>query len=128
MVLIKFFILLSLYVGGANNHSFQEPLTGKWVDVDHPTDTLTFLVVGGVNYFNLRRGMEMRNGVSRPKIGSGPYRYKLPGTEVISLNWSLSSDSAYNDYYFKQSENTLTIGKFFDVSTPGVMLTFNRIN
>lgn len=102
-------------------------LNGKWVDVTTTTDTLTFKHIGDNDYMVLGRGMENRNGVMRPKHGSGPYYYKFAKDNYISLRWSLSSDSNFKEYSFSQTENTLTIEKFFDTPAAKTLLTFKKI-
>ncbi|MDH5381466.1 MAG: hypothetical protein OEW75_11470 [Cyclobacteriaceae bacterium] len=106
----------------------QVSLEGKWVDINTTTDTLSFEIFGDRDSMVLERGKETRDGFLLPKYGSGPYEYKLISGEKISLRWSLSSSSFFNDYYFKQEGNTLTVEEFFDTATPGKLLTFKKIN
>jgi hypothetical protein len=115
---------ISLLHGIDDNSSMQTKLNGTWVGINS-TDTLTFLVVGQNDYVKLGRGSEMRNGVVRPKIGSGPYHYKiLPGK--ISLHWTLSASSDYNDYYFSQSGDSLVVENFYDLNSKGVKQIFKK--
>jgi hypothetical protein len=76
----------------------------------------------------LSRGMEMRTGFLLPKYGSGSYDYKLLTGDSISLRWSLSANSDFNDYYFKQEVDQITIEKFFDTTTSGILLTFKKVD
>lgn len=103
-------------------------LNGKWVDVNTNTDTLTFGMFGGEESMILGRGKEMRNGFMQPKYGSGPYHYQLLTDDKISLRWTLSSNSNYNDYHFRQNAGQITIENFFDTTTSGTMLTFRKID
>ncbi len=106
----------------------QVSLDGKWIDVNTKTDTLTFELFGDQESMILGRGKEMRDGFLLPKIDSGNYDYKLSTEDKISLRWTLSSNSDFNDYYFKQSGDKLTIEKFFDTSSSGNMLIFEKLN
>jgi hypothetical protein len=122
------FLLSSALLGCADGDSTHMiSLQGKWVDVAAKTDTLTFNPDGTNNFLVLARGKENKGGFLRPKPGSGPYFYELGNDESISLRWSLSSYSGSTAYYFKQHGRKLTIEKFFDVTTPGVLLTFEKI-
>jgi hypothetical protein len=101
-------------------------LKGKWVETETRMDTLFFESIDDLDFMNLNRGKELRNGNLLPKPHSGPYIYKLL-EEKISLNWVLSSNSDFNDYYFKVIDNRLNIGNFYD-STSGETLTFERLD
>jgi hypothetical protein len=118
---------LSLFSCSTDNVTTSTELNGKWVDIHTKTDTLTFGLFGDQESMLLGRGREMRNGSLRPKHGSGPYYYKLLASDTISLRWTLSSNSNFNNYYFKQTGDRLTIEKFFDTTTPGTMLTFKKL-
>tara|TARA_R110000744_G_scaffold353214_1_gene459524 strand:+ start:1751 stop:2137 length:387 start_codon:yes stop_codon:yes gene_type:complete len=101
-------------------------LKGKWVEIETRMDTLFFESIDDLDFMNLNRGKELINDNLLPKPHSGPYTYKLL-EEKISLNWVLSSNSSFNDYYFKVIENRLNIGNFYD-STSGGTLTFERLD
>tara|TARA_R110000823_G_scaffold255888_1_gene377871 strand:- start:90 stop:320 length:231 start_codon:yes stop_codon:yes gene_type:complete len=75
---------------------------------------------------NLNRGKEIRNENLVPKLKSGTYVYKII-EENISLRWILSSNSNFNDYYFKISGNKLNIGNFYG-STSGETLSFEKLD
>ena len=100
-------------------------LKGKWIDVETRQDTLYFESLDNLEIMNLNRGKEIREGHLLPKYGSGPYNYKLSELK-ISLNWMLSSNSNFNDYYFKIIENKLIIGNFYG-SEYGETLTFEKL-
>jgi hypothetical protein len=125
MKLVLLIILsISLLHGVDHNPSMQTKLNGTWVGINN-TDTLTFLVVSQNDYVKLDRGNEMRNGVARPKIGSGPYYYKIsPGR--ISLRWTLSASTDYHDYYFNQSGDSLVVENFYDLNSKGVRQIFKK--
>jgi hypothetical protein len=106
----------------------QGALEGKWIDFNTKTDTLTFEFIGDKESMMLSRGMEMRTGFLLPKYGSGSYDYKLLTGDSISLRWSLSANSDFNDYYFKQEVDQITIEKFFDTTTSGILLTFKKVD
>lgn len=120
--------VLALISCTSDNVTTLTDLNGKWVDINTKTDTLTFGLFGDKESMILGRGKEMRDGFMLPKYGSGPYDYKLLTGDKISLRWTLSSSSNFNDYYFKQTGDKLTIEKFFDTTTSGTMLTFKKIN
>tara|TARA_R110002020_G_scaffold163548_1_gene349594 strand:+ start:368 stop:757 length:390 start_codon:yes stop_codon:yes gene_type:complete len=101
-------------------------LKGKWIDTETRLDTLSFESSGDLDIMNLNRGKELRNGNLVPKPKSGTYTYKLL-EEKISLNWMLSSNSNFNDYYFKVVDDRLNIGNFYG-STSGETLTFERLD
>ncbi len=123
-------IILALALLGCadNNVTPSTDLTGRWVDVNTKTDTLTFTLVGDEEMMILDRGKETRDGVVLPKYGSGPYDYELLNDEKISLRWVLSANSGFNDYHFRQSGDVLTIGRFFDATSSGTVLTFRRLD
>ena len=123
-------ILFALTLIGctSDNLTTLTDLNGKWVDINTKTDTLTFGLFGDKESMILGRGKETRDGFILPKSGSGPYDYKLLAGDKISLRWTLLSNSNFNDYYFKQSGDKLTIEKFFDTTTSGTMLTFKKLN
>src|SRR5688572_7711186 len=110
---------LSLLSCSTDNVTTSTELNGKWVDIHTKTDTLTFGLFGDQESMLLGRGREMRNGSLRPKYGAGPYDYKLLASDTISLRWMLSSSGNFNNYYFKQTGDRLTVEKFFDATTPG---------
>ena len=121
------FIFAFFLLDCADNHAVaQKNLEGKWVHVETKTDTLTFLTVSDHDYVQLDRGSEMRNGVLRPKNGTGRYHYKIL-TDKISLRWTLSASAGYNDYYFYQSGDSLVIGKFYDLDSKWTKLTFEKL-
>ncbi|MFD0837561.1 hypothetical protein ACFQ0I_17420 [Mariniflexile aquimaris] len=107
------------------NIANQSDLKGKWVDVETRLDTLSFESLNNLEIMNLNRGKEIREGYLLPKYGSGSYAYKLSELK-ISLNWMLSSNSNFKDYYFKIIENRLNIGNFYD-SEYGETLNFEKL-
>jgi hypothetical protein len=120
-------IIVSLTLSCCTSDNIS-PLSGRWVDINTKTDTLTFGSVGGQEHMVLGRGKEVRDGFSLPKYGSGPYQYELLQGDTISLRWSLSSNSNFHTYYFKQIGHQLSIGDFFDTRTSGSILTFAKID
>lgn len=108
------------------NTTTTSDLSGKWIEIETRTDTLSFELLGDSEIMNLNRGKEMRNGILLPKYNSGPYTYKL-AEEKISLNWMLSSNSNFNDYYFKVMDTRLHIGNFYH-SASGETLTFEKLD
>ncbi len=125
--LLVLIILIFLSCSKENNSSMEASnLDGKWVEVETGTDTLSFELMGDMEIMNLNRGKEIRDGGLLPKYKSGPYIYELK-VEQIALNWLVSSDSRFNNYYFKINTNTLFIGNFYG-STSGDTLTFERLD
>ncbi len=101
-------------------------LNGKWIEVDTKSDTLTFNTWDDLEIMILDRGKEVRNGILLPKFKSGSYTYRLSEGK-ISLNWMLSSNSAFNDYDLKVSGKTMNIGNFYN-SSSGTVLTFEKMD
>jgi len=101
-------------------------LQGKWIDVETRMDTLSFESIDNMEIMYLSRGKETSEGYLLPKYNSGPYEYKL-SKRKISLHWMLSSNSSFNDYYFKIIDDKLNIGNFYG-SEFGETLTFEKLN
>jgi len=121
------FVFVFLNCSKNNTKSLTvEDLKGKWVEAETRLDTLSFEALENFEVMNLNRGKEMKDGYLLPKSGSGPYRYNLL-EEKISLNWMLSRDGAFNDYYFKIIENKLNIGNFYG-SASGEILIFEKLD
>jgi hypothetical protein len=100
----------------------QSPVNGKWVETVMKTDTMVFATEynGLFPVFTLNRGFIVTDSLSLPKYFSGPYWYII-GDNSISTNWFLSSNSAFNRYYFKimPGGDKFKIGNFFtDPSQP----------
>lgn len=123
---LLFIFAISLLDCDDDNLLTQTKLNGKWVDIDTKTDTLTFLVVSEHDFIQLDRGLEMRNGVLRPKNGFGPYYYKIL-SDKISLRWTLAASTEYNDYYFNQTDDSLVIENFYDLNSKGTKQTYKKI-
>lgn len=101
-------------------------LKGKWIETETRLDTLVFETWETLEIIKLNRGKEIWNGNLLPKPGSGTYNYNL-AEDKISLNWMLSSDFKFEDYYFQSIGNELNIGNFYG-STLGETLTFERLD
>ncbi|MEM9327711.1 MAG: hypothetical protein AAGA85_18730 [Bacteroidota bacterium] len=129
--IMKYGILIScllLIAGCANTdeETTTPDLLGRWVNVATTTDTLSFERLDGSDIINLQRGTEVRDGLVLPRAGSGPYSYELREKEIL-LNWMLSSNSAFESYYFEAKGKQLEIGDFYGPD-PEERLTFERIN
>ncbi|PTB97423.1 hypothetical protein C9994_02945 [Marivirga lumbricoides] len=126
----RFLIFIAILFGCSETESItkQIPLEGKWVEVNTQTDTLTFGDFEGQELMNLGRGKEMSDGALIPKRRSGFYEYQLLGNDQISLHWVFSANSAFNNYYFKQSGDSLLLENFYDNFTSSSLLTFKKIN
>lgn len=108
-------------------------MVGTWVESISGTDTIVFSPEydGQFPVFNLNRKFRITDGYTLPGYFSGPYWYILRENS-ISINWFLSSNSAFNRYYFKlmPEGNQLKIASFFsDPPEPlsGDTLTFTKI-
>ena len=120
-----FWVLSSSLYHASDHPGGLSSLEGTWVEVNFRTDTLTFKRIGETDYMVLARGKVDK--VHGPKNGSGQYQYRLGNTDVISLHWVLSADSDFKDYYFKQTADKFTIGNFFDTTSHGARLTFEKV-
>jgi hypothetical protein len=122
-------IFLGVFIGCTDTSDQPLPLSleGKWVDKLTKTDTLEFLrLEDGSALLNLSRGREMRNGNNLPKIGSGLYTFSLDKNS-ITMQYSLSSFYNPTEYYFKQNQLELKVGRFFDSENSSDILTFRKI-
>ena len=120
------FVLIFLCCSKDDTKSLNSTnLKGKWIETETRLDTLSFESLDDLEIMNLNRGKELSNGNFMPKPKSGPYTYILL-EEKISLNWVLSSNSSFNDYYFKVIDNRLNIGNFYE-STSGEILTIEKL-
>ncbi len=115
-------VLLVLVISGCSDKDTEpigpENLSGKWVELDRPTDTLHFVApIGGLNLFHLKRAELFR---------SGPYEYQLLSANSVSIRWMLAATLTYQEYPFKVSGNILTVGNFYD-SPSGDILKFRKV-
>lgn len=106
-------------------------LTGVWVHETTGTDTIDFdefPSMAGEATFMLKRGTEVRNGLTLPKSGSGPYAYEIKG-ESIQVHWMLSSAFAPDPYAFKLSADgrSFRIGAFVPFVEGQTIHTFKKI-
>ena len=102
-------LIISALCGCMESENIVMPLDGSWVEISESSDTLIFTQFGTEPAFELRRGLEERNGYMLPKYGAGIYCYKITG-DTIALEDLLSSKGGYVNFYFKQ--NT---GDSFDI-------------
>lgn len=118
--------LIPALVGCSNDAiKADAELDGNWVETLSRTDTITFEKLDSSDSFNLNRGVEVLDGMSKPKYRSGTYLYTL-GDGNISLKWLLSSNSAYEEYYFRLKGNRLRVGNFYDAPS-GAILEFEKL-
>jgi hypothetical protein len=123
------FLLIAVFLSCSKDDAKHENFSDskeKWVETQSRTDTIYFEILDGLDLLYLNRGKEIRNGSLLPKGKSGPYQYRVTG-DKISLYWMLSSNSAFNDYYFKIDDKTLSIGNFYE-SEVGEILTFEKLD
>jgi hypothetical protein len=91
----------------------ENPLKGRWVRLDNPTDTLSFGEMFSERLFVLERGSEIRDENLLPLAGSGPYQFVIKKDSIDILPaWSSSIIS--RRYYFKVNGNKIEIGDFID--------------
>ncbi len=130
---MKRILLLGLLVGMLGcSDSGEEPrfreLEGLWVDQVTKVDTLEFIQLeDGSTLMRLGRERENRNGYELPKVGAGLYQFELK-RKSISLHYSFSSDSRFNDYFFEQSSDRLEIGRFYESDNDDQILKFKKID
>jgi len=88
-------------------------LKGTWIGTYDNNDTIIFKSSSTTGSFVLNRGYETRNGYILPKLGSGPYSYKI-SNDSINVLWLLSSSGYGTNVYFKlhESEKSFQIGIF----------------
>ena len=122
-------LIISALCGCMESENIMMPLDGSWVEISERSDTLIFTQFGTEPAFELRRGLEKRNGYMLPKYGAGIYCYKVTG-DTISLEDLLSGAGGYVNFYFKQNTgDSFDIGNFYNqMVTPDVKITFTRIN
>jgi hypothetical protein len=111
----------------------KSPVTGTWVETVTKTDTMVFSPEydGQFPIFILNRATRVIEGYTLPGYFSGPYWY-ITGANSISIQWFLSSTTAFNRFYFEFSAggNEFKILNFFTdpMSTAERdTLTFTRI-
>ena len=124
VLLLSSIILISY---GCNNLNPAISLEGSWVETSTKSDTLKFVFLDDGETMILDRGTEIRNGNILPKLGSGPYDYEIVGDE-ISLRWFASSSMSFNSYYFKQTNDKIEIGDFYEANLGATILTFKKSN
>ncbi len=127
---MKYSLLLTiLFIFGCSKDdkdlNNSSKLKEKWVETQTRLDTLSFQSFDNLDFMNLERGKEVRNGNLVPKFNSGPYEYQLLN-EIISLRLVSSSNSNFNDFYFKIDGNRLSIGNFYN-SPSGEILIFEKL-
>ncbi|AHM60764.1 hypothetical protein D770_12550 [Flammeovirgaceae bacterium 311] len=103
-------------------------LEGVWVEEEERTDTIAFSDLPDTDWFWLLRGKENSNGNLLPKSGSGNWNYKpLLGKDSVSLNWALSSNSRYHNYFFRVEKGKMKIGNFYRSNDPVEIITFVKL-
>ena len=117
----------TFYLGCTKNRdNYDVTLEGNWVEATSRLDTLEFYTIDDSDFFELKRGFEMRNGSRLPKYGAGLYTYQVSVSD-IHLKSLLSSNSEFLVYPFKLKSKTLQIGDFYNASS-GKILTFKKLN
>ncbi|MCH7658758.1 MAG: hypothetical protein IIB05_10630 [Bacteroidetes bacterium] len=132
-----FFLLsfiLSILLGCEKSDIFDEyvPIShidGVWIENINKSDTINFDNWHNPDIFELKRGIEYRNGYYLPKKHSGPYEYKI-SKDSISLQNLLSSSRCWETYYFRvnKSQDAFIISDFIYKSQSKTgKLIFTRI-
>ena len=106
-------------------------LTGVWVHETTGTDTIDFdesPSMAGEATFVLKRGTEVRNGLTLPKYGSDIYQFEVKGDSMY-LHPTLSSNSRAIPCYFKLSADgrSFRIGAFVPFVEGQTIHTFKKI-
>ena len=122
------FLIISVLCGCTKSENTLLPPDGSWVEISTRSDTNIFTQFGTDPAFELRRGIEERNGYLLPKYGAGIYCYKITG-DTIALEDLLSSAGGYVNFYFKQNTSgSFEIGNFYNQAIrPNEIITFIRI-
>ena len=102
------FLIISVLCGCTKSENTLLPPDGSWVEISTRSDTIIFTQFGTDPAFELRRGIEERNGYLLPKYGAGIYCYKITG-DTIALEDLLSSAGGYVNFYFKQNSSLIEI-------------------
>jgi hypothetical protein len=96
----------------------SKDLRGEWIEINTKTDTLSFEILNGKEYMMLKRAVLTQTGL---------YEYKFLPNDEISIHWTLAGTfNSFNDYYFKQTGDKLSIGNFYD-SPSGAILTLQKL-
>ena len=84
--------------------------------------------MSGEAAFVLKRGTEVRNGLTLPKYGSDIYQFEVKGDSMY-LHPTLSSNSRAIPCYFKMSANgrSFQIGAFVSFVKGQTIHTFKKI-
>lgn len=111
-------MLFGLFSLSCTKEQYPNPaiLKGTWVEASTRLDTLQFYSIDASDFFELKRGYEIRNGNRLPKYGSGMYTYQV-STSEIRLKSLLSSNSEFLVYPIELKSNTLKIGDFYNASS-----------
>ncbi|QSE97256.1 hypothetical protein [Fulvivirga lutea] len=127
MKLIVPILLLFIAFSCSEENPVQQTIVveSRWIEIINESDTISFESLDGLKVISLKRGTEIQNGQSIPKPGAGLYDFKITN-DKISLRWYLSSNSAFNDYYFNKSDDELQIENFYDEGASGIINTFRR--
>lgn len=94
-------------------------LRGSWVEIKNITDTLSFS-----SLFDDKELMYLKRAES---YRSEPYEYELLPNNKISIHWLLASTMTFDEYYFKVTDDKLSIGNFYN-SSSGKILTFKKLD
>lgn len=121
-------ILIALISCSDDDSVTQVPLEGKWAEIINKMDTMTFglLSLGGRASMTLSRGKEMRDGFLVPKPGSNWYEYELLA-DTIALRSYVSSNSAFNKYYFKLTGDKIVTENFYEINTKRKIRIFKKL-
>lgn len=124
------FISLLFVIGACKEQEEALPLkhlAGIWVEQKARLDTLLFLGnLGTADYLDLRRGREIRNGLELPKAGSGWYDFVVK-EDSISLRSMFSSCTCRQEFYFKATTQSITIGDFYKDPAKPQKVVFVRL-
>lgn len=112
------YILLCTCLLACNEDTKEPELSGVWVE-SVTGNQITFSNDGKT--FDFDRGTEFISGEEVPKSGSGFYEYKFDG-DGIALRWTLSSNSAFNTYYFNKVDDRIEMSSFYDLTMSRLLI------
>jgi hypothetical protein len=112
LFLITFSLLLML-LDSCQKDTHSNFITGKWVRLDHQSDTILFGYKSFDNWFELRRGSKLINGNVEKIVPNGFYEYKIY-KDSIMIQSIFSEIAEGPKYYYSVKGNEIELGNFID--------------
>ncbi len=112
------FLLFCFVFFACKNNSVDTPqvLVGSWVETMGKGDTLIFKT--NTTFVEVKRGIEIKNGIRLPKIGSGLWQYNLLKEYKMEVHYALSSNSASTISHVEFKDDILYVANFYELETP----------